>query len=57
MSKEMYHGEVPDYNGHDHATYVDPVSGLESKSGVFSEAGELYRNIDTAEEYRYVQRG
>jgi amino acid transporter len=55
MSKETY--TVDDYNGHSHATYVDPVSGVESKAGVLSEAGEIYGNLQTAEEYGYVTRG
>lgn len=55
--KEQYHiGESPDYNGHAHATYVDPP-GVESKQGRILEAGELYGNIQTAEEYGYVTRG
>ena len=57
MSKEMYDNGVTDYSGHGNVTYVDPVSGMETKSGVINEAGELYGNIETAEEYGYVQRG
>jgi len=47
----------PDYNGHAHATYVDPATGLESKEGRVQEAAELYGNIETAEEFGYVTRG
>ena len=55
--KEQYAvGEEPDYNGHARATYVDP-SGVESKSGRILEAGELYGNLEEAEEYGYVTRG
>jgi amino acid transporter len=57
MEKEPYNvDESPDYNGHSHAHYVDP-SGVESKEGRIREAGELYGNIETAEEYGYVTRG
>ncbi len=55
MSKETYGSEAPASNGH--ATYVDPTSGMGSKAGVMNEAGEIYGNIETAEEYGYVQRG
>jgi len=55
MSK--YDSEVPDYSAHGPVTYVDPVAGMETKSGVINEAGQLYGNIETAEEYGYVQRG
>jgi amino acid transporter len=55
MPKEMYGDEAPGSNGH--ATYVDPVSGMESKAGVINEAGEIYGNIETAKEYGYVHRG
>jgi amino acid transporter len=57
MSNEKYDNESPDYSGRGHATYVDPNTGVESKAGVFNEAGELYGNIETAEEYGYVTRG
>ena len=55
MTKETYGDEAPGSNGH--ATYVDPASGMESKAGVMNEAGEIYGNIETAEEYGYVHRG
>ncbi len=57
MSNEKSDSETQDYNGHGRATYVDPVTGVESKAGVLNEAGELYGNIETAEEYGYVTRG
>jgi amino acid transporter len=55
MSKETYGDETPGSNGH--ATYIDPASGTENKAGVMNEAGEIYGNIETAEEYGYVHRG
>lgn len=56
--KESYRvDESPDgSHSNNHNTYVDPT-GLESKSGRIAEAGELYGNIETAEEYGYVTRG
>jgi yeast amino acid transporter len=57
MSNEKYDSETAGYNGHSHATYVDPTTGMESKAGMLNEAGELYGNIETAEEYGYVTRG
>jgi len=57
MEKEPYTVNTsPEYhNGY--ATYVDPATGEENKSGRIMEAGELYGNLDTAEEYGYVARG
>ncbi|PQE19160.1 putative general amino acid permease protein [Rutstroemia sp. NJR-2017a BBW] len=49
--------ETPAYNGGSHAQYIDPATGHESKVGRIQEAGELYGNIETAEEYGYVSRG
>jgi amino acid transporter len=58
MEKENYTVDaMPDFNGHATGQYVDPVTGQESKSGRFMEAGELYGNLQTAEEYGYVSRG
>jgi amino acid transporter len=57
MSNERSDSEAPDYDSHGHATYIDPTTGKESKAGVLNEAGELYGNIETAEEYGYVTRG
>jgi len=56
--KEQYDvSATPDYNGHATAAYVDPGTGIESKSGRILEASDLYGNIETAEEYGYVTRG
>jgi hypothetical protein len=56
--KEQYDVRAtPDYNGHATASYVDPATGIESKSGRILEASDLYGNIETAEEYGYVTRG
>jgi len=57
--KEAYRvDESPDgSHGNNHNTYVDPSTGIESKTGRIAEAGELYGNIETAEEYGYVTRG
>lgn len=56
--KDQYNvNETPDYNGHAHATYVDPRTGIESKSGRLNEAAGLYGDVETAEEYGYVTRG
>ena len=58
MEKEQYNvSESPDYNGHAHNTYVDPQTGIESKSGRINEAAGLYGDFETAEEYGYVTRG
>jgi amino acid transporter len=58
MEKEHYNlDETPEYNGHAHSQYIDPVSGIENKTGRISEAADLYGNIETAEEYGYVTRG
>jgi amino acid transporter len=58
MSKETYLvNEVPAYDGHAPETYVEPVSGVESKSSALNKAGEIYGNIQTAEGYGYVTRG
>lgn len=46
-----------DYNGHAHAAYVDPVTGMESKQGRLAEAADIYGNVEIAEEYGYVARG
>lgn len=46
--------ESSDYNGN--AGYVNH-DGTESKAGRITEAGELYGNLETAEEYGYVARG
>lgn len=55
--KEIFSvGETPEGNGHG-GHYVDPVTGEETKSGRILEAGELYGNLETAEEYGYVSRG
>lgn len=48
MSKEV--DEISDeaaYEGH----------AADTKAGGLAEAGELYGNLETAEEYGYVQRG
>lgn len=56
MDKEQYTvDESSAYNSH--ATYIDPATGAESKSGPLAEAGEMYGNLDTAEEFGYVHRG
>jgi hypothetical protein len=58
MEKEQYNvNESPDYNGHAHASYVDPATGIETKAGRIEEAAGLYGNIETAEQYGYVTRG
>jgi amino acid transporter len=58
MEKEQYNvNESPDYNGHAHAAYVDPATGIETKAGRIEEAAGLYGNIETAEQYGYVTRG
>lgn len=54
MEKEQYRvDESPDDSGHAYATYND----RSCKEGRILEAGELYGNIQTAEEYGYVTRG
>lgn len=59
MEKEQYNvnesGE--DYNGHAHAAYVDPSTGMESKQGRLAEAADIYGNVEIAKEYGYVARG
>jgi amino acid transporter len=58
MEKEQYNvAESPDYNGHPQNNYIDPATRRESKSGRIQEAGELYGDLATAEEYGYVTRG
>lgn len=58
MEKDpAYINESPDYTGNGRTTYVDPATGVETKTGRIIEAGELYGNIETAEEYGYVTRG
>jgi amino acid transporter len=59
MEKDQYNvnESVEDYNGHAHAAYVDPRTGVESKQGRIAEAADVYGNIETAEEYGYVTRG
>lgn len=59
MEKEHYTvDDSPDYNGnHAHPQYVDPVTGHGTKGAAIQEAGEIYGNIETAEEYGYVSRG
>ncbi|KAF7953248.1 hypothetical protein EAE96_006461 [Botrytis aclada] len=61
MEKEHYNvdeSSSPDYNGsHARAQYVDPSTGHATKAAGLQEAGELYGNIETAEEYGYVSRG
>jgi amino acid transporter len=59
MEKEQYNvNEVGDtYKGHPEPTYVDPATGIESKSGRITEAADLYGDVETAEEYGYVTRG
>ncbi|KAH8687591.1 amino acid permease/ SLC12A domain-containing protein [Tricladium varicosporioides] len=37
--------------------FVDPATGIESKSGRILEAGEIYGNLEEAEQYGYVTRG
>jgi yeast amino acid transporter len=55
MSKETYNvSEVPGHDGHAHDNHV---SGAERKAGALNEAGEIYGNIQTAEDYGYVTRG
>ena len=57
MEKEPYAvNSSPDYVG-GHGNYVDPATGQENKSGGIMEAGELYGDLDTAEELGYVTRG
>jgi len=56
--KDQYNiNESQDYNGHAHAVYVDPQTGIESKTGRMVEAAGLYGDVETAEEYGYVTRG
>lgn len=61
MEKEHYNvdeSSSPDYNGnHARSQYVDPATGHATKTAGLHEAGELYGNIETAEEYGYVSRG
>jgi yeast amino acid transporter len=58
MEKDQYNvAETPEYNGHTHTDYVDPATHRESKSARLHAAGELYGDIETAEEYGYVARG
>ncbi|KAJ8062251.1 hypothetical protein OCU04_008799 [Sclerotinia nivalis] len=59
MEKEHYNvDESPDYNGNNaRAQYVDPATGHATKAAGLQEAGEIYGNIETAEEYGYVSRG
>lgn len=59
MNKEQYNVSTTaeDYNGHAHAQYVDPGTGVESKTGRMTEAADIYGDIETAEEYGYVTRG
>ncbi|KAF7874217.1 hypothetical protein EAF04_002889 [Stromatinia cepivora] len=59
MEKEHYNvDESPDYNGSNaRAQYVDPATGHATKAAGLKEAGEIYGNIETAEEYGYVTRG
>lgn len=58
MEKENYTVEAtPGFHAHATGHYVDPITGQESKSGRIMEAGELYGNLETAEEYGYVSRG
>jgi amino acid transporter len=56
--KEHYEiNQTSDYNGHTHATYVDPHTGIESNAVRMSEAAGIYGDFETAEEYGYVTRG
>ncbi|TVY36209.1 putative proline-specific permease [Lachnellula subtilissima] len=56
MDKEHYNvDESPSYSGR--AAYADPATGEENKSNPLVEAGEMYGNFDTAEEFGYVHRG
>ena len=56
MEKENYNvDESPSYNGR--AGHVIPATGEENKSDPMMEAGEVYGNSDTAEEFGYVHRG
>ena len=56
--KDQYNvNESPDYNGHTHNAYVDPHTGIESKTGRITEAADIYGDVQTAEEYGYVTRG
>jgi amino acid transporter len=58
MEKDQFNvHETSDYNGHPHATYVDPATGIESKDGRILEASGVYGDVATAEEYGYVSRG
>jgi amino acid transporter len=57
MEKEQYAVNTSSEYNNGHAAYVDPATGEENKSGRLMEAGELYGNLDTAEEYGYVTRG
>ncbi|RFU29133.1 hypothetical protein B7463_g7206, partial [Scytalidium lignicola] len=56
MEKGYNVSETPDYAAHN-GGYIDPSTGIESKTGRIAEAGEIYGNIETAEEYGYVTRG
>ncbi|KAH8811692.1 amino acid permease/ SLC12A domain-containing protein [Xylogone sp. PMI_703] len=55
MEKGYNVTEAPDYSGQ--GGYIDPATGVESKMGRIAEAGEIYGNLETAEEYGYVTRG
>ena len=58
MEKETYDvSSSPDHHGSPNPQYVDPATGVESKSGRILEAGEIYGNLDDAEQYGYVARG
>ncbi|KAH6683029.1 amino acid permease/ SLC12A domain-containing protein [Halenospora varia] len=54
--KETYNvNESPTYSSP--PAFVDPATGIESKSGRILEAGEIYGNLEEAEQYGYVTRG
>lgn len=58
MSKELHIvDEVPNYHGGNHTGCLDHLSGMDSKTGRLNEAGEIYGDLQTAEEYGYVSRG
>jgi amino acid transporter len=57
MEKDTHYVADSPENGHAPAAYVDPATGIESKTGRISEAADIYGDIETAEEFGYVTRG
>ena len=49
--------ETPAFNGHQHADYVEEGRHGRKEAANIQEAGELYGDLATAEEYGYVVRG